>query len=249
MVAINTPPASLPSPPLSPARAAQRDLTRQEAHYDEGLVRRFKAGDQTAFVEIVTRYRVKMLAVAHTMLRNHADAEEIAQDTFIRAHRSLAFFRGDSSLSSWLHCITLNLSRNRYWYFFRRRRHTTQSLDCPINADTHATYADLVACDAPGPVSEETNREFSVIVAECMAKLNDQQREILVLRNIRQHTYGRIGRQLGIKIGTVKSRIGRARRALRLILTQTYPEFESDASLSEWFDTTRPAGHHQVVCA
>ena len=75
MVAINTPPASLPSPPLSPARAAQRDLTRQEAQYDEGLVRRFKAGDETAFVEIVTRYRVKMLAVAHTMLRNHADAE------------------------------------------------------------------------------------------------------------------------------------------------------------------------------
>ena len=200
-------------------------------------------------MEIVLRYRSKMLAVALSMLRNHADAEEIAQDTFIRAHRSLALFRGESSLSAWLHCITLNLARNRYWYFHRRRRHTTQSLDCSISADSPATYADLVACDAPGPVREATTQEFSSLVNECMAKLNDRQREILLLRNVRQYTYEKIARVLHIKIGTVKSRVGRARNELRRMLAETYPEFDIDASPFEWFDHAQPSVRQQGICA
>ena len=243
--------SSRAAPSTSPAtdHQARSALSRQEARHDDTLVRRFNAGDQAAFVEIVARYRGKMQIVAHSMLRNHADAEEIAQDTFIRAHRSLAFFRGDSSLSAWLHCITLNLSRNRYWYFFRRRRHATQSLDCAISADTQATYADLVACDAPGPVREATTREFSALVAECMAKLNAQQREILILRNVRQCSYEEIARTLGIKVGTVKSRVGRARRELRLMLAKTYPEFAPEDSPFTWFDSARSSGRQQVVCA
>jgi RNA polymerase sigma-70 factor (ECF subfamily) len=241
--------SSSPSPLLAADRAAHRGFAREEAQHDEALVRRFIAGDQAAFVEIVTRYRGKMLAVAQTMLRNHADAEEIAQDTFIRAHRSLPFFRGDASLSSWLHCITLNLSRNRYWYFFRRRRHATQSLDSAINADTDATYADLVACDAPGPVREVATLEFATLIAESMAKLNVQQREILTLRNDRQYSYGKIARTLDIKIGTVKSRVGRARKALRLSLAKAYPEFDPEDSPFGWFDSVRPSGRQQGVCA
>ena len=234
---------------LAADRAARNALSRKEALHDATLVRRFNAGDQAAFVEIVMRYRSKMLAIALSMLRNHADAEEIAQDTFIRAHRSLALFRGESSLSAWLHCIALNLSRNRYWYFHRRRRHTTQSLDCTIHADTQATYADLVACDAPGPVREATTQEFSALVTECMAKLNDHQREILLLRNVRQYTYGKIARVLGINLGTVKSRVGRARKELRLMLAKTYPEFNAEDSPYEWFDHARPTARLQDICA
>jgi len=249
MVAIISPSYSESPTPLANDRAARNALSRKEALHDAGLVRRFKAGDQTAFVEIVLRYRTKMLAVAQSMLRNHADAEEIAQDTFIRAHRSLALFRGESSLSAWLHCITLNLARNRYWYFFRRRRHTTRSLDCTISADTQATYAEIVACDAPGPVREATTKEFSALVAECMAKLNSHHREILILRNVRQCTYEKIAGILGIKIGTVKSRVGRARKELRIMLGKTYPEFDQEDSPYEWFDSTRPANRQEVICA
>jgi RNA polymerase sigma-70 factor (ECF subfamily) len=247
MVALNSP-ATAPSVAAA-TNASRSALSRQEALYDATLVRRFKEGDETAFVEIVTRYRGKMLAIAQSMLRNHADAEEIAQDTFIRAHRCLILFRGESSLSAWLHCITLNLSRNRYWYFYRRRRHTTQSLDSAINDDTHATYADLVASEEPNPVREATTNEFSAIVAECMAKMNPPQREILILRNVRQLSYGAIARTLSIKVGTVKSRVGRARRELRLMLAKTYPEFDSDDSPFDWFDPTRSASREQMICA
>jgi RNA polymerase sigma-70 factor (ECF subfamily) len=110
-------------------------VSRHEARLDAVLVRRFNAGDPAAFVEIVTRYRDKMFHFALRLLRNRPDAEEIAQDTFIRAHQGLAHFRGDSSLSAWLHCIALNLSRNRYRYFFRRCSHAMQSLDCAVSAD------------------------------------------------------------------------------------------------------------------
>ena len=100
MVAIISSPLSAPADSPAAARAARTALSRKEALYDASLVRRFNTGDQSAFVEIVMRYREKMLVIAHSMLRNHADAEEIAQDTFIRAHRSLALFRGESSLSA-----------------------------------------------------------------------------------------------------------------------------------------------------
>ncbi len=244
MVALFSPSARVSSSPAAAARAARSAASRQEALHDAGLVRRFNTGDQAAFGEIVTRYRDKMHHVALGLLRNHADAEEIAQDTFIRAHRSLANFRGESSLAAWLHCIALNLSRNRYWYFFRRRRHATQSLDSTVSADCQTTYADLIASNAPGPVREATSREFSALVTECMTSLTASQREILILRNVRQHSYREIARLLGITIGTVKSRVARARESLRTLLAETYSDgTRRDIEPSfEWFEPGRPSG-------
>jgi RNA polymerase sigma-70 factor (ECF subfamily) len=242
MVALISPPVPVSAP--ASAAAARSALARAEALHDAGLVQRFNAGDQTAFVEIVTRYRAKLLHVALGLLRNHADAEEIAQDTFIRAHRSLALFRGESSLAAWLHCITLNLARNRYWYFFRRRRHVTQSLDNTVNAESSTTYADMIASPAPGPVREASSREFSAEVNACMARLNPRQREILLLRNVRQLSYREISRMLGISIGTVKSRVARARENLRGLLIPVYAETARPgvAPVLSWFESSRPTG-------
>jgi RNA polymerase sigma-70 factor (ECF subfamily) len=89
-------------------------------------------GDEDAFAEIVTRYRDRMFSIAFSHLRNHADAEEIAQDTFIQAHRGLARFRGDSSLATWLHRIAFNLSRNRHSTTSAAAGTLTLSLDCAL---------------------------------------------------------------------------------------------------------------------
>jgi len=123
-----------------PDRAARAAASAQEAAHDAALVRRFHTGDEAAFVEIVGRHRERVFAIALALLRNRADAEEIAQDTFIRAHRGLARFRGDSSLATWLHRIAVNLARNRYWYFFRRRRQDSLSLDCALSEDNSGTF-------------------------------------------------------------------------------------------------------------
>jgi RNA polymerase sigma-70 factor (ECF subfamily) len=224
-------------------------VSRQEALLDAALVRRFNAGDEDAFVEIVTRYRGKLFSIALRHLRNHADAEEIAQDTFIRAYRGLARFRGDSSLASWLHRIAFNLSRNRYSYFFHRHRHETCSFDCAPGDDNKVTFADLVASDVPDPAREAATREFFAHVTVCMGKLRAHQREILTLRNLLHYSYEEIAVTLGLSRGTVKSRITRARKNLRGLLAQTYAEVEPGASPSfQWFEPSRPTGCLDVAC-
>ena len=222
---------------------------RTEAVEDAALVRRFNSGDESAFVEIVTRYRERMFAVAFSMLKNRADAEEIAQDTFIRAHRGLAKFRGDSSLATWLHRIALNLSRNRYWYFFRRQRHASVSFDAAFSENNRATFTDLVATDRADPAQEAATNEFSSLVTTCMAGLDAQKRQILILRNLRHRSYVEIAQDLGITVGTVKSRIARARESLRALLAAACPEFGADAQPLDWFDPVRPVNGMVKQCA
>jgi len=215
--------------------------------HDAELVRRFHAGDEEAFVEIIERHREKIFAIALSLLRNHADAEEIAQDTFIRAHRGLANFRGDSSLTTWLHRIALNLSRNRYWYYFRRNRHASSSFDSAFSDDNQASLATLIASDAPSPVQEAAANEFTELVAKCMELLGAGHRDILTRRNIMNCSYDDIAQSLGISIGTVKSRIARARICLRALLAKTCPDFALAASPSQWFGPARPCGHLEAI--
>jgi RNA polymerase sigma-70 factor (ECF subfamily) len=232
------------------SRAARKAKVDHEAGLDRELVRRFNAeGDETAFAEIMERYRERMFSIAFAVLKNFADAEEIAQDAFIRAHRGLARFRGDSSLGTWLHRIALNLARNRYWHNHRRCRHLTRSLDCSFSDDNQATISDLIATDAAGPVRETLSEEFSNLVSDCMERLGAHAREILTLRNSLDRSYLEISRELGISIGTVKSRIARAREKLRVLLAETSPEFAQELEPLAWFDAVRPMGGVQVLSA
>jgi RNA polymerase sigma-70 factor (ECF subfamily) len=221
--------------PTGPSTSAQ------EAVYDASLVGRFNNGDEDAFVEIMTRYRSKIFSIALGLLRNRADAEEITQDTFIRAHRGLARFRGDSSLATWLHRIAVNLARNRYWYFFRRRRQDSLSLDHAIGDNADGTFADLIATDTPDPAQESVRGEFAALVSNCMEKLDQKHREILTLRNVLNLPYEEIAHKLGINVGTVKSRIARARENLRSLLSEMCPEFTPTDSGADYFLSLRPA--------
>ena len=215
-----------------------------EADEDAALVGRFVQGDDAAFSAIMDRYRRRMWSVAYRVLRNHADAEEVAQDTFLRAHRGLAQFRGECSLSTWLHRIALNLARNRYWYFFRRQRHAAMSLEMPLGSDNPVSLGELIASDEMGPVREANAAEFTQLVHRCMAGLTEESSEILVLRCQGNQSYAEISRALGLSVGTVKSRLSRARERLRAAMLQACPEFaEGDAS-GEWFDAVRPAIGH-----
>lgn len=228
--------------PLGLDRVARAAISKSRAAIDIELVRRFNAGDESAFVEIMNHHQQKILAIALSRLRNRTDAEEITQDTFIRAHRGLGRFRGDSSLATWLHHIAINLANNRYWYFFRRRRHATVSLDCPLSEDPSATVTDLVASEVPDPVREVSTAEFSALIATAMKKLEASHREILTLRNVLNRPYDEIARALAIKGGTVKSRIARARKNLRALLAELCPEFSSESGPSDWFEPVRTSG-------
>lgn len=244
------------SPHATPARpgtahtyAERSALSKAEAACDADLIRRFHAGDESAFVEIMQRHREKIYGLTFALLRNRGDAEEITQDTFIRAHRGLANFRGDSSLATWLNRIAVNLARNRYWYFFRRRRHATLSLDCPLGEDSDATFTDLVATDTPDPARATAHAEFAALLAACLEKLDPRHREILTLRSILHRSYEEIAATLGINVGTVKSRIARARENLRTLLAETCPDFAPDDEPASWFELSRPSDRLTLACA
>jgi len=232
-----------------PAVSLRAATAVDEARYDATLVQRFNTGDAAAFDEIVARHHRKMFGVAFGHLRNHSDAEEIAQDVFVCAHRALGRFRGDSSLATWLHRIALNLSRNRYKHNFCRRRHAMLSLDCALGEGSEATFADLIDSEAPSPARVASTSEFSELINACMARLGESQRDILIRRNELNHSYAAIGRALGLSLGTVKSRIARARENLRGLVAEAYPELSTQANSLAWFDSLRPRGRPAVVRA
>lgn len=218
-----------------------------EAIQDAALVRRFNGGDESAFGEIMSRHRSRIFAAAMGLLHNHSDAEEITQDTFVRAHRGFSNFRGDSSVSTWLHRIAVNLARNRYWYFFRRRRHATLSLDASVGVEGDDRFSDLLSTADPDPSQEASRNEFVGAVEACMERLEAGHRRILTMRTVLDQSYEEIAGELGINVGTVKSRIARARERLRNCLAEECPEFARDCDPSDWFEPAR--GHGQVAAA
>ena len=187
----------------------------QEVALDKVLVARFKKGDEAAFEEMVSRYWDRIYAMVMQLLRNSQDAEEVTQDAFIRAHRGLENFRGDSSFSTWLYQIATNLARNRYWYWFRRKRDKSVSFDQTVGGDSDTTLAEIFQADIETPQDIAVTNEFQERVAAAMELLNVKHREVLVLRNVKSLSYEEIANHLEISIGTVKSRIARARESLR----------------------------------
>ena len=187
----------------------------QELALDKAAVARFKAGDEAAFEEMVSRYWDRIYAMVLKLLRNSQDAEEVTQDAFVRAHRGLEKFRGDSSFSTWLYQIATNLARNRYWYWWRRKRDKSVSFDMNLGEDSNTTLAEIFEADIETPQDVAITNEFQERVAAAMELLNDKHRESLILRNVKSLSYEEIANKLEISIGTVKSRIARAREALR----------------------------------
>jgi len=194
----------------------------QEVALDRTLVDRFKNGDQSAFDEMVARYWDRIFSMVHQLLRNQQDAEEVTQDAFIRAHRGLANFRGESAFSTWLYQIATNLARNRYWYWWRRKRDKSVSFDAPVSSENDMTLADVIPAEVESPDDISVTQEFVERIGAGMEKLSAKHREILVLRNIKNLSYEEIASILGISVGTVKSRIARARESLRSKLGEDF---------------------------
>jgi len=225
-----------------------------EALRDAALVRRFQAGEEEVFTEIMTRYSTRIFALANNLLHNIPDAEEVTQDTFIRAHRALKDFRGDSSLATWLYRIAVNLARNRYWYFFRRHRQDSISLETQPggaaaidNAGGTGAFGHLIAATTRTPVQETVTEEFTALIAACMERLDARQREILTMRNTLNLPYEEIATALHLNVGTVKSRIARARETLRALLAETAPEFARAEAPADYFEFPRLAPGCQAI--
>ena len=185
---------------------------------DDLLIERIKNGDSAAYNDMVARYWDRIFARVLQLLKNKQDAEEVTQDAFIRAHRGLDKFRGDASFSTWLYQIATNLAHNRYWYWFRRKRDYSISLDQPLGAEGDMTLENVMPCEGESPAEAAVTHEFVDRVSECMGGLSDKHKEVLILRNLKSLSYEEIADELSISVGTVKSRIARARDNLRELM-------------------------------
>ncbi len=189
---------------------------------DELLIERIKAGDMAAYNVMVIRHYDRIFSRVLQLLNNKQDAEEVTQDAFIRAHRGLENFRGDASFSTWLYQIATNLAHNRYWYWFRRKRDQSISLDQSQCEDGSLILENVMPCADENPAEAVVTQEFVDRVSACMQYLNDKHKEVLILRNVKNLTYDEIAQHLEISVGTVKSRIARARESLRGLLGEDF---------------------------
>jgi len=191
------------------------DAKVKELTSDELLVSRFQNGDEAAFEEMVLTYYDKIFARTYQLLKNREDAEEVTQDTFMRARKGLDNFRGDASFSTWLYQIATNLSHNRYWYWFRRKRGASMSIDQSITSEGDFTLCDILPAEGENPGEACLTQEYMDAVEEGMKHLSPKHKEILRMRNKENLSYEEIAERLNVSVGTVKSRIARARESLR----------------------------------
>lgn len=178
------------------------------------LIRKAQHGDRDAFALLLERYEKQVYHQALRMVSNPEDAADMTQEAFLKVWQGLPSFQGDSSFSTWLYRLTNNVCID----FLRRekKRRGDASLD-----DEDRELASTLADPAPTPQRTLEQRELQQAVADGLAKLSEEHRQVLVLREINGLSYEEIGQVLRLSAGTVKSRIARARLALANFLRKT----------------------------
>lgn len=190
---------------------------------DHDIVSSCRKGDIDVFEALVVKYQKKMLNVAYRMTGSYEDACEIVQDAFVSAYRGLKGFEGKSRFSTWLCSIVMNLSRNRLKQLKTRSLYEGLSMDDPVPADEGSLRPELASGDPP--VDEQAEkREMQQKVQGCIEALDEEYREVVVLRDIQGFSYDEIGDMLNLSEGTVKSRLFRARAALKECLKNVIGE-------------------------
>ena len=181
---------------------------------DRLLIERFQHGDESAFSEIVRRYSGRIYRIAWAILENREDAEEVTQDTFVRIHRALPAFRGEAKFTTWMHTIAANLAKNKYRWNKSRNTGSNVSMEAPsMNADGEQPldFPD----GRPTPQQSILWSEQAQQLQQALAEMPEIYRRPLLLHNVEELPYDEIADILQCEIGTVKSRIARAREFLR----------------------------------
>jgi RNA polymerase sigma-70 factor, ECF subfamily len=175
------------------------------------LVDRLRQGDPRAFEELVIAYQHRVFGVALRMLGSRAEAEEAAQEVFLRAHRAIADFRGDAKLSTWLYAIASRLCMNRLTSGERR-----------LLREGEETLARIPSGHA-SPADELERSERDAALHRAIAELSDERRLVVVLRDLEGLSYEEIAAALDLELGTVRSRLHRARLDLKEKLERFLP--------------------------
>ena len=193
-----------------------------ERDVDAELVARVQKGDKRAFDLLVIKYQRKIMRLLSRMIRDPAEVEDVAQEAFIKAYRALPQFRGDSAFYTWLYRIAVNTARN--WQAAQGRRPSSPDTVQTEEGETFSQIDNL--SDISTPESQLASRQIVETVNAAMQALPEELRTAIVLREIEGMSYEDIAQTMDCPIGTVRSRIFRAREA---IAAQLRPVLDTNA--------------------
>jgi RNA polymerase sigma-70 factor (ECF subfamily) len=182
---------------------------------EAALVQRCAEGDEPACGELVAEHQRMVVQLAMNLLGDRDEALDLSQDVFLRVFRTIHRFRGQSSLRTWIYRIAVNQARNRHRFWRRRHRADQVSLDQHI-----AAHGEFLSIHQPTPERALAQKELATQLEQALDGLPFDQRTAIVLREVDGLSYEEIAFSLGVAVGTVKSRLTRARQALRAELRE-----------------------------
>ncbi len=206
------------------ALAGQAELEHSASVADSGAARptaeaqfieRLRAGDALAFDHFVNERTGDIYALLYRLTQDAEEARDLTQETFLQAFRSIANFRGEADLRTWLYRIAVNQARNRWRWWRRRRRNVTVSLDATDETHEQSLAARLVDSHADDPEQRTLANERERMLLAALQTLGRPYREAVVLRDVEGLSYEEVAVALEIGVGTVKSRLSRGRAELR----------------------------------
>lgn len=189
-----------------------------EHEIDAELVRKAQKGDKTAFDLLVRKYQHRIAAVVSRFVRDHGECQDVVQDSFIKAFRSLPAFRGDSQFYTWMYRIAVNTAKNHL--ASRKRR---PGADVEIE-DAEFIDGGVYVQDNDTPEQELLREEVAQVVSKALAALPDDIRQAITLREMEGLSYEEIAEVMNSPVGTVRSRIFRAREAIDARLRPLYEQ-------------------------
>ena len=203
-------------------REIDEDVT--DAELETKLIERLVARDERAFNELVRTYERRVFGLVLRMLNSRAEAEDLTQEVFVQVFKAIGTFRGESKLSTWIYRIAVNLCKNRAKYL--RVRHTGEQEPLeelaerlPLSQARHANVAQIER-----PDEAMAGRQVEAIVRAAIAEVDENFRECLILCDVEELSYEEIAEITELPVGTVKSRIFRARAQLRELVERKLGE-------------------------
>jgi RNA polymerase sigma-70 factor (ECF subfamily) len=176
-----------------------------------------RKGDVNAFEALVRRHERRMFNIAYRVIGNYDEAGEVVQDAFISAYKNIKGFKGEARFATWLYAICLNHARNRVKRLKTRQYREGRSLDDPIQTPDGEIATDPPSGE-PSALDRLEARDVQQKVQGCINALDAEFKEVIVLRDIQGFSYEEISAMLKVPVGTVKSRLFRAREAMRACL-------------------------------
>jgi len=180
---------------------------------EHALLRRLRDRDERAFRELIDEHRDRVFNITYRMLGNRAEAEDVAQEVFITVFKTIETFREESKFSTWLYRVTVNHCKNRIKYLARRHDRDRDELDETSQQQNGAVTGAPVRAKHPDKALESAQMEK--LLQEAIASLDDDQRAVVILRDVEDLSIEEICEITGLPDGTVKSRLHRARLVLR----------------------------------